>query len=265
MLCYLEGQSRDEAAVQLGVSVGSVKGRLERGRIMSRPAGSARRDAVSGPVECNGHVGVSHVAELARMHCQVSGGGIQLERRGDGTSSDGSHDAYQIQTWNKSAYYCRIRRYRNRLRSVECSTSGRPAHTDQQGNRFEGSRARRASAAQKDNKPAVNGVVHVSGKVLGPDGKPVPNASLFVFDSEEWQAAPQTRAGKDGAFAFELSPLAERRSYRYLVATALDSVAIGSAWRPRQSHSAMPCSGCRRTFPSAAGYWTWKADRLPAQ
>ena len=32
LLCYLNGQSRDEAATNLGLSVGAVKGRLERGR-----------------------------------------------------------------------------------------------------------------------------------------------------------------------------------------------------------------------------------------
>jgi len=36
LLCYLEGKTRDEAAVQLGWSPGSVKGRLERGREMLR-------------------------------------------------------------------------------------------------------------------------------------------------------------------------------------------------------------------------------------
>jgi RNA polymerase sigma factor (sigma-70 family) len=36
VLCYLEGQTRDEAAQQLGWSVGTVKGRLERGRDMLR-------------------------------------------------------------------------------------------------------------------------------------------------------------------------------------------------------------------------------------
>jgi RNA polymerase sigma factor (sigma-70 family) len=34
VLCYLEGQTRDEAAKRLGVEVGVVKGRLERGRKM---------------------------------------------------------------------------------------------------------------------------------------------------------------------------------------------------------------------------------------
>jgi RNA polymerase sigma factor (sigma-70 family) len=36
LLCYLEGKSRDEAAAQLGLTVATVKGRLERGRKRAR-------------------------------------------------------------------------------------------------------------------------------------------------------------------------------------------------------------------------------------
>src|SRR4029450_4940987 len=36
LLCYLEGLSRDQAARRLGWTVGSVKGRLERGRELLR-------------------------------------------------------------------------------------------------------------------------------------------------------------------------------------------------------------------------------------
>jgi len=36
LLCYLEGKSRDEAAEQLGLSAGTIKGRLERGRNLLR-------------------------------------------------------------------------------------------------------------------------------------------------------------------------------------------------------------------------------------
>ena len=42
LLCYLEGKTRDEAAAALGVTLGAVKGRLERGREMLR-ARLARR------------------------------------------------------------------------------------------------------------------------------------------------------------------------------------------------------------------------------
>ena len=33
--------------------------------------------------------------------------------------------------------------------------------------------------------PADGELIFISGKVVGPDGKPVPEAKLFLFDSEE--------------------------------------------------------------------------------
>ena len=47
ILCCLEGKSRDEAATQLGWSVGSVKGRLERGREILRTRLARRGLALS--------------------------------------------------------------------------------------------------------------------------------------------------------------------------------------------------------------------------
>jgi protocatechuate 3,4-dioxygenase beta subunit len=76
---------------------------------------------------------------------------------------------------------------------------------------------------------ALHGKVSVTGKVVGPDGKPVPKARLFIFDSQEWKTAPQGEANGDGGFAFVLPPLAARRSYRYLVATAPD-LGLGCDW-----------------------------------
>jgi hypothetical protein len=78
--------------------------------------------------------------------------------------------------------------------------------------------------------------VAVSGRVVGPDGKPVPGAKLVRFDpaSGQWQPAPQAEAGPDGGFAFELSPPAGRRWYgTSLVATAPD-LGLGCDWAAAQ-------------------------------
>ena len=60
LLCYLEGQTRDEAAAALGVSIGTIKGRVRRGcdqlrrrlarRGVSLSAGLLVALASSGPV-----------------------------------------------------------------------------------------------------------------------------------------------------------------------------------------------------------------------
>ena len=47
LLCYLEGKTRDEAAVALKITVGTVKGRLERGREMLRERLARRGVALS--------------------------------------------------------------------------------------------------------------------------------------------------------------------------------------------------------------------------
>src|SRR5262249_2466736 len=48
VLCYLDGQTRDEAARQLGLSAGSLHGRLERGRDLLRGQLTKRGLTLSG-------------------------------------------------------------------------------------------------------------------------------------------------------------------------------------------------------------------------
>jgi hypothetical protein len=76
---------------------------------------------------------------------------------------------------------------------------------------------------------AENKSVAVSGKVVGPEGKPVAKAKLFVLDSEEAKPAPQVETHGDGEFTFELPPLQGGRSAHYLVAMAPD-LGLGCDW-----------------------------------
>ena len=95
MLCYLEGQTRDEAARQLGVTVAAVKGRLERGRDMLRDrltrrgcclglgltAAALAEDANAGPISerwadiATGHEAVPVAVERLASAAMLAGHG----------------------------------------------------------------------------------------------------------------------------------------------------------------------------------------------
>src|SRR5262249_11249826 len=64
VLCYLEGRTRDEAAQQLGWTLGTLKGRLERGRIMLRSR-LVRRGLTLAAALCATEL--SHGASLAAL------------------------------------------------------------------------------------------------------------------------------------------------------------------------------------------------------
>jgi RNA polymerase sigma factor (sigma-70 family) len=233
LLCYLEGKSRDEAAQQLGVKADALRGRLERGRVRLRGRLTKRGVALSAGLL--GAVANSVTAGVPPEHLlRVT---LKAAATGDVPAAVAAlvHGASPPMTLGK------LKLAAAALLAVGLISGGlglrmrsaQPASA----NETQPAAARRAApvkeapavaddrekTADPDGKP-----VAVSGKVVGPDGKPVP-AKLFVFDSEEWKAAPQAETKGDGAFAFEVPPLAGGRSYRYLVATAPD-LGLGCDW-----------------------------------
>jgi RNA polymerase sigma factor (sigma-70 family) len=230
ILCYLEGMSRDEAAQQLGVTTDTLRGRLARGRdqlrkrLMKRgitlsvgllgvAANSVRaarlpehllratlEAVVSGRIPAKVAVllhgatpsltaGKFKLAAVAVLVVGLISGGVGLSMHGTAPTAE--------------------------LLAQQPPPSTKKAEKE---------------APEKGNTPdADNKPVAVSGKVIGPDGKPVPKAKLFVFDSEERKPAPQLEANADGAFTFELPSIAGQATYRYLVATAPD-LGLGCDW-----------------------------------
>jgi RNA polymerase sigma factor (sigma-70 family) len=234
LLCYLEGKSRDEAAQQLGVNTDVVRGRLARGRERLRARLLKRGVALSAGLL--GSVANSVTAGVPPEHLVRAT--LQAAATGNIPAAVAAlvHGATPSMTLGKFKLLAAaalavalisggisLRMHgappanANEVRTAAAAPRSAPV------------KAARAVADDRDKPPdADNKAVAVSGKVVGPDGKPV-KAKLFVFDSEEWKAAPQAESKADGAFAFEVPPMADGRSYRYLVATAPD-LGLGCDW-----------------------------------
>jgi hypothetical protein len=226
LLCYLEGRSRDEAAGLLGCSVGALHGRLERGRDRLRErltrrgitlsaglfsavaVGSATATAAPEPViqgllaAATGSSVAPRVAALVRGFSPTTLGGAKLL-------------ALTVLAVGLLGAGLGLGTLRP-LPAAPAPSLAAPIV------------ALAAPLPEKAPNPDIKPIA-VSGKVVGPDGKIVRGAKLFVFDSEEWKPAPQGEANIDGAFTFELPPIAGHRAYRYVVASA-PQLGFGCDW-----------------------------------
>jgi RNA polymerase sigma factor (sigma-70 family) len=202
VLCYLQGLSRDEAARQLGWPPGVLKGRLERGRSRLRArlakrgltlsagllAAIATPDALAVP---------ARLVQLASDPKAASPGVVGLV----GTSRPA------VAIWGTTAIIGLV------TGLVLALTAGTPTDLGA------GDKPSKAPAASISSATAPDlGSVDVKGKVLGPNGKPVATARLFVIDGAR-RPAPQETTAADGSFAFTL-PARGSLNYRFVVAVA---------------------------------------------
>jgi RNA polymerase sigma factor (sigma-70 family) len=225
LLCYLEGKSRDEAARQLGVKIDVLRGRLERGRDRLRSRlikrGITLTAGLLAAVE-----GTAQAGPLSTRLVQAT-----VEAISTGSTSATVHALVQgtMTTMIPSRF---------KLAAVALLVVG--LISGGVGWRMHAAPATEpdpapepaALAAGQPTEPGKNAAVKpvpISGRVVGRDGKPVPNAKLFVFDSEGWRPAPQPTANPDGKFAFALPPDTDRQSYPGLFATAPD-LGLGGDW-----------------------------------
>ncbi len=216
LLCHLEGLSRDEAAQRLGWSFDVLRGRLERGRDRLRRRLTRRGVTLSAgllaAVAGSGTAGVLPdrllQATLAALQGQIPLTVAALLRSVTSALFLGKCQLLAV-----------VLLVGLISGGIGLTLSGAPPAPEPPTRR-----------AREGETPAETRSIPVSGKVVGPDGKPVSGAKLFVFDSAEPNPAPQKEARADGGFTFDLSPLAGgRTSYRYLVATA-PHLGLGCDW-----------------------------------
>jgi RNA polymerase sigma factor (sigma-70 family) len=235
LLCYLEGKSRDEAAQQLGVNADVVRGRLDRGRARLRGRLTKRGVALSAGLlgaVVNSVTAGGPPEHLLRATLQAAATGnipAAVAALVHGASPPMTLGKFKLAAAALLAVGLISGGLGLRMHATPPANADerRPAKTVRRTPSVKEAEAVRAAdrdkAADADTK-----AVAVSGKVVGPDGKPV-RAKLFVVDSEEWKAAPQAEADADGAFTFQLPPVTGQRWYRYVVATAPD-LGLGCDW-----------------------------------
>jgi RNA polymerase sigma factor (sigma-70 family) len=193
VLCHLRGLTRDEAAKELGLSVDTLKGRLERGRLKLR-ARLAKRGltlsagllaAVAAPAD--GAVPSRLIRSATAGAASVAGATVsRLAYKGIGLLGLAAGLLIAV-------------------------TAGRPTPPA-----AAGQPTPPAAEARKPDPPTDQ--LAVKGRVIGPDGKPAAGAKLFLL-GEDRKPAPQPEADAGGAFDFTVPP-SPGFKHRYLVAMA---------------------------------------------
>ncbi len=228
VLCYLEGLTRDEAAVRLGLRPATLKSRLERGR-KRLGAALARRGCVAGAgllalaVTSTAEASPPRLAEgvLAAAAGRVSAHVAALAERAAASGARKSVAALLLLAgsatlglgWVSTSFSARGAPHRPQEHAERSRDGGMPAPE-----------AKAADKAGQVVRPAAR---TVAGRVVGPDGKPVAGARLFVLASKtDWlsfddtQIRPVGTSGADGRFAAAVTPPRENYQQSYLVAYA---------------------------------------------
>jgi RNA polymerase sigma factor (sigma-70 family) len=210
ILCYLDGKTRDEAAAQLGWSSGALRGRLERGRHLLR-ARLARRGVeltagVLALLADNANAGVWPVHLIGTTARLAAGGPCPA------AVAALAHAVTAAPT-TKAVLAIGVMLTVGLVvggTGMALAPAGAPQNRGMAG-------PPKAAAQTPAVLPADAAVLQ--GRVLGPDGKPVPGARLFVCDSAGRTPAPQPTVDADGRFRFALESLSASDS-RMLVAMA---------------------------------------------
>jgi RNA polymerase sigma factor (sigma-70 family) len=207
LLCYLQGQSRDEAARQLGLSLNEVRGRLERGRACLRGRLARRGVSLSAGL-------------LAAMNAPALPAGI-VPRALTAVRST-SPAAASALAWPGGI-------------AVAVAAAVVLGVIIERG----GAQAGPAPAAKPAaESPAAKGgtalkSATVSGRVINPDGKPVSGAKVFVQTASAQELGrPLALTDRSGKFTVPISDV-EPNDRTAVIAVADGFVAAWRSWHGR--------------------------------
>jgi RNA polymerase sigma factor (sigma-70 family) len=226
ILCYFDGKTRDEAAKQLGWSLGVLRGRLDSGRAMLRKRLARRGVELSAGlfaalgVDATRAVTPSLLRATIRAATSVAG----LCEAGGGTAAIAGRVIASM-TFAKAAIA-------GTLLALGLVIAGTTALLVTAGAPPDDKMPAPAKQAPQAVATANAETFPVAGQVLDPDGKPVAGAKLFICDKHGRSPAPKPFTDADGRFRFTLD--APFTSIRTLVATADGFGADWSDVRPTE-------------------------------
>jgi RNA polymerase sigma factor (sigma-70 family) len=241
ILCYFDGKTRDEAAKQLGWSLGVLRGRLDRGRAMLRKRLARRGVELSAGLFAVLGVDAARAVTPTLLRTTIQAATSSV----DGLCEAGSSVAGLCEAGLREASYSSVIAGRV-LASMGASRAAIAAAVLALGLLVAGTGLLAPAGAPPDDKmpapaipasPAVgamdaNGFT-VAGRVVDPDDKPVADAKLFVCDNHGRSPAPQPTTDADGRFRFSLPA-----DFSGLRALLITSEGFGSDWeniRPNES------------------------------
>jgi RNA polymerase sigma factor (sigma-70 family) len=228
VLCYLEGRSRDEAALQLGWSLPTLRGRLERGRAMLHARLVRRGLALSAGLVAAVAADRAAAAVPARL-------AIQMIRSAVGGAAAAAVSP-PVAALVKGALTTMIRFKKKRFALalvVLLAVGGYAAYLYCTAE----PPAQAWTSALTAGEIRAEETVQLVGQVLDPDGRPCEGAELYLVaqtDSPLNEAPSGAKSDKDGRFTLA----APKSELARLLAAArpVDVVAVakefGMAWRP---------------------------------